>query len=306
MRILGKGFSRAIPFIGGALDSYFTWDDNKERGETIMNRRGAIGETIGSGVGSTVGAILGSFIPIPVVGTIVGSIIGDTLGKLIGRGVTNPNIGRRSRLLKEYKNEIINRLGKQKFGLLDVHYDPKEMRLIRDALKDGNITEGEIPEYLVKKIIAKGGKNTILAQGKFARGGFIKGKSHSEGGTLIEAEGGEVVGSRQWVKENPEMAAKVGNGEKVTPPKVKKPAGDIMTVRDNWKTIEQVGPSKLDVKHGKIELGGTINMNANGQNIDISSLLQDKEFVSGLQRVIATAISQDYNKKDARFKGTGV
>lgn len=321
MSFAGKALGRAAPLIGGVLDGYSTWLESEESGESVMNRRQAIGKSVGTGIGSAVGgfgggalmgAALGSVVP--GIGNIVGGIIGGilgalgggSLGKMIGEKMTEANYEKRKRLLREYASEIKDKVGKAKFGFIDKHFDPEEMREIRDALQDGDITEGEIDDYLVQKIQAKGVAYPVLHQGKFQRGGFVTGKPHSDGGTPIIAERGELVATKEWVDQNPESAVKISNGEKIDDIKSVKPIGDVMSVNENKETNSSAGLSQITIEHGKLEIGGTINLNANGQDIDISKILENSDFIANIQRIIINSINQSYDKKGSRFKGTGI
>lgn len=276
----------------GALSGFLEWQDAKDSGEDIMNRKHAKGKAIGAGVGAGIGGFIGSFI-FPPLGTIVGSILGEWIGKGIGGAYSKTDDNESRKVFKELYDGMKNKKGKTKFSLLGggVGYDKDELKKISSALNDGDITDGEIDDYLKEKIIRKGGQNTVLYQGKLARGiASIPGKSHSEGGVWANLEGGEGVIPKNSVNKNPDIVNKLVNDEDYfNKQKVKanKPMGEQMQVTNNVNSNPT--SSTINIKPIDIKINGSIKLEGNNQSVDIIKLIKDdpnvkNEIIALIQR----------------------
>lgn len=315
--------------LGGLLSAGFTAWDEHEQNNFVMNRGEAFGATIGSGVLGTLGTIAGNAIGGPVVGALLGAA-GAELGEWAGRKIVQAVEGteeEKQRKKYELSPTIKNDLGRAKFLRIKGDFRKSEWEQMAQALQDGNIGEGEIPDWLREKLELNGNQKTLV-QGKYKNGGTLKalgkglsmlspfgymmnsliqGNSHESGGVKfggIEAEGGELIASKKWVQNNPNTATKILNQEN-TDIQAKEPIGKQMKVNEKNGSVNNTS-IKIELPPLKIDLSGTINLTG-----AVDSAIDSKELekaitsnvVAQLQQKLDKHINKEYDKRDSSFKG---
>lgn len=140
----------AFAALGYALDG--SWKGSRS------NKNKAIGGTVGATIGG-----LASMIPVigPIAG-IAGAMAGQWVGEKIGGAITKMQDKKRA----EARRTGLAELGKttdegKAFEALKGDYSSKELKKIKDALKDGTIEKGELSKSLMRKLQKSGDEDLI-------------------------------------------------------------------------------------------------------------------------------------------------
>ena len=182
-----------------------------------------------------------------------GAAIGAATGALIG-GVKliNDNIAKNRK--KKLEREGLSLKG---------DYTASELKRIGDATKGrGFISSAQfekLPQRIQKKMIERGDYK------KMASGGFVEGKSHEEGGVLVNLEGGEMVMNPAAVRENRAALEAMNKGEIKRTSRLGEQGG--LTVAPTTSPSSITPEQKLNVEPININISGTIRLEgANGQS----------------------------------------
>lgn len=145
---------------GGALAGVMTGigylADGSFKGDRSQQNK-AIAGTIGSAALGAVGGVLGG-----PIGAMIGGELGKFAGEFFGKKVTETQ----TKLRNEKKASLTRELGKgsekaEAFESLKGDYSRKQLQAIKDALKDGKITDGELSPKIMKKMAESGDKELI-------------------------------------------------------------------------------------------------------------------------------------------------
>lgn len=297
--------------------------------EDRHNQNKAIGDTIGVAAGAAAGAAIGSVIP--GLGTLIGGLIGGAIGMFSGSMVSKGQDRRRERMRNELSEELGWSTNTAKaFRSLEGDYSVSELRKIKDALKDNSrIDEGELSKELLEKIAKSGdaerfeGLTDVLAnahietnvdtqnvnaanvyinsdnvsQGRgverqMATGGIVNGLPHRNGGvpvlgTNITLEGGEFVVPKEATLKHKEILEVIS----------KSPNGGIqpLTVAPSATPDYTNGMGNSKVSHSPINLNvsGTIYLSGGGQNVDITSVINNPAFLTSLSQMIENRVTEN-------------
>lgn len=302
----GAALGGAIAGIGYLADGSFTSGNRAEVNKAILGTAGA-----------TIGGLAAA---IPVVGPILSIALSEGLkigGEALSKAITAGQDRRRSRAreaaIKEYGEGSARA---DAIKNLKGDYTAGEIEKIKEALKDKKIDESELSARIFKKMAKSGDTELLEAFGsesakkrleekiadrqekmqkgefsmetgqfqianaevsygstgtglpKMAEGGIVIGPSHAEGGVPVELEGGETV-----------------------VPKSGKLEGFAGSPTDNIR-IEPIN----------LNISGTINLNANGQQYDMTELINSPAFRTQIAQLIERSLSDNTN--GGNFKET--
>lgn len=281
----------------GLVTGISTWKEHASKGTTVLNKSKALGDTIGSSIGAAAGAAIGTAFGGPI-GTMIGAKIGEAAGGAIGTAIGNGNEGRRSRKFNEYRTEIQNEEGRGKYASLKGSFSTRELRALANALQDGEIGENELKMKHLKDKLIQTGNEGVLAKKKYANGGLLIGPSHMEGGINIsEGEGGEFIINKEATKRSISTLTKINDGSiNDSNIKPREPMGRQMRVNGVETESYKRGPEKVEIKPIDINISGSIKLETNGQNFDISKeLMNNPFFINKLTDLITKQININDN-----------
>ena len=146
--------------LGGAFAALGYLADGSLTSGNRADRNKAIGGTIGATIGGFAAAI-------PVVGPIAGIIgaeVGKFLGEQVGGWVTKIQSKNRTEARSKY-SEDLKKSGRSReadaLENLTGDYSKRQLRKIKNALKDGTIAEGELNGHIMRKLAKSGDKDLI-------------------------------------------------------------------------------------------------------------------------------------------------
>lgn len=304
------------------------------------------GSSIGRAVGPAIGSILGG-----VLGGPVGAMIGGFLGSTVTSAIQNVQKENRGKLRKEISSKLSESMPAvaQLFdgeNALAGNYNKRQLNAIAKALEDGKIDENDDLNYwTLRKLRANNDLVKMQEQGvnvmiPMARGGYLDGKRHSEGGmpilgSNISVEGGEFVVNREATQTFRPILEQMNNGQlnvaqkevlgnqmkahyrssnvetlphileqiNVTP---KEPLGNQMKVYHRSSNVETLPHnSKINIEPISINLSGTIKLDSGNKQVDISNeILNNPVLITKLTEMINKQLNifdnSAYNK--GRFK----
>ena len=148
-KVLGGGA------MGGAFAALGYLADGSWQGDRSQKNK-AIAGTAGAAIGGALGSFAGP------IGTMIGTEAGKLLGEVVGGKLTETQ----TKLRSEKKASLTRELGKgsekaEAFESLKGDYSRKQLQAIKDALKDGKITDGELSPKIMKKMAESGDKELI-------------------------------------------------------------------------------------------------------------------------------------------------
>ena len=148
-RMLGGGA------MGGAFAALGYLADGSWKGDRSQKNKAAAG-TAGAVIGGALGSLAGP------IGTMIGTEAGKLLGEVVGGKLTETQ----TKLRNEKRASLTRELGKgsekaEAFESLKGDYSRKQLQAIKDALKDGKITDGELSPKIMKKMAESGDKELI-------------------------------------------------------------------------------------------------------------------------------------------------
>ena len=273
-------------------------------GSSIVNGEDTVRATRKSAValaGNIVGGAIGAIVP---GGAMVGAMLGGMVAEGLNAGITKLADKKRDEIRDSIYNELsatMPNIAKLFSGpnALEGDYRVKQLNKLKDAMSDGTLDASEV-RGMKRKLRKSGDLEKIQAAGvniqgiEMAKGGFLNGPSHIDGGmpilgTNISVEGGEYVINKEATKNNFPLLEKINSGNlKVT---AKEPLGQQMKVHD----YETSGLNMPHNKGGKMEMApislnisGTIKLDMGGQNIDITKqLLSEPKFITEITNMIS-------------------
>ena len=288
--VVGAGLSLGADMLSGdfAKDQETSWQN-----------------AAGVGIGAGLGAAIGSFI-LPGVGTWVGGMIGSALGEMTAAGISKWQKRDRAEVRDNIAAELSSvdsELAKVFVGndAIQGNYNKKDLKRIKNAISDGNLTEGEISNSLRKKMKANNDLERLQKHGigvyvEMAKGGKLSGLSHKEGGmpilgSNIAVEGGEFVINKKSAEKHHNLLTKINNDTNITPIE---PLGKQMTVINNYYNQPQNNNNgKIEIQPISINLSGNIKLDSgNGNTLDISNeILRNPNLITKLTEMISRELN---------------
>ena len=302
--------------LAGGLEAYHSWQDFSDSGETITNRERAgkvtagkgLGAGAGSLVGGKIGAIIGSAI-MPGVGTLVGGLIGAALGGLggaYGGGIvgesTVSSTAKRSRKRGEIEARLQNNPSAlAKFRALKGSFSPREYDEIANALSDGEMYEGELSKHLVEKLKMDAWNGQFLKANeaspkKYGRGGRVVGRTHGEGGVIIEAENNEEIVGANASRVSSSVINDIQSGRLSDREyaEIKAKASKADSIRASETSNQGTSIHKVQHSDMRIVHSGNVQLMYNGEAEDIMKVLRK----NGVIKQLAQEIRRDTNVLD--------
>lgn len=261
-----------------------------------LRERGLHGDAdkvnIGSGIvggaakGASVGMMLGPW------GALAGAIIGGAMGT-----ISSINENKRDRSTRE-RNERIrahyNYIYDNANVLLRGDYNEQELMAIRNG-------RSGVSGVLLRKMFEQGDGDAYnnLPPESFGRGGLVKGSTHANGGTIIEAENNEFIVNARSAQENLPLLNAI-NDNTVRPTQV---MGEMLKVSSPGNTNHHMGFDNLNVN-----MNGGLQLSLEGygmQPINSNELLSNPTFISNIRDEIIKQINYTTDKsfrKDNYYK----
>lgn len=298
----GKGFGKAIPFLGSAMsvigsvgdimDASSNYDAKKQAimnsnmsdaekenalNEAVDTKRGEQGSAVGKGVGAIAGAALGASLGsvVPVVGTAIGGIVGGFVGEKLGGAV----------------GKLAKPLSKMTRGIKNFFFGGKKENEANGLTNSTQLSDPKLSQKAdlatvkIYEILAKKNDGGILA--KAAKGGLTGLAMAATPLSLIAAPlfGGISKIATGGIKSLPVVGAatNIVNKDK----------------RGNQPISANIGPKDINLK-----VSGTIKLDLGGKqaNIDADKLVNNPVFKEQLTRIISKQLntmgnSGKYNKE---------
>ena len=274
--------------IGGVMGGVNAYQGYKATGEDYMNRGKALGGTIGATAGGIIGGAIGSLAG--PLGTMAGAAAGQAVGKWIGEVTGEGGKYRNDKHFNRIFDTISNNEGRGKFASLKGNYTKGEMKSIAKALGDGKIYENELDERLRKKLIATGNEKLLPKENKYARGGYLKGPSHANGGIdIANAEGGEFIINKDATAKSISTLTKINDGSlNDSNIKSREPMGKRVKVREGRSESYSELPKSMKIDPININISGTIKLDGGiGQQLDITKeMMNNPTFINKLTDMI--------------------
>lgn len=297
---------------GGVTGAAISLGRDLVTGDLKKDVGGSIGRAVGTGIGTAIGSFFGP----------VGAMIGGFLGDAAVRAIQGVQKEKRDALRKEIAEKYAMStpaLASLMVGdnALEGNYNERQLEKIEEALKDGRLDEGELSNWLLKRLRANDDLTKIQSNGidvrvAMAKGGYLDGKRHSEGGmpilgSDISVEGGEFVVNREATRVMRPYLEQINNGDYSVI--AKKPLGEQMRVHKRNEGVSMPHTAKMEIKPISINLSGTIKLDAGNKQVDISNeLLNNPQLVNKLTEMISKQLNileyGSYNKDKFKQKFT--
>ena len=281
-------------------------------GEAIMNKQKAQAGSIGAGIGAAAGAALGSFAG--PIGMMVGGAIGQMAGQAIGEAIGTESDEKMWNKRGELAKNIVSAEGSNKFMRIKGGFSTKEQKVLASALNDGKLYESEIKDKdLLTKLKETGNEHLIE---KHARGGWIKGRTHSAGGEFLgiwegkihEGEDSEAIIPADKAKKSTSLINALLDG-RINDSTIKpiEPMGKQMKVNERY--AQNQSPQTFKMEPININFNGSIKLETNDKSFDISEeIFKNPRLLNKITDLIVKQMNTDehfaFNRKTFRRKYT--
>jgi hypothetical protein len=248
-----------------------------------------------AGTGASIGAMIGNFIPIPGVGTLIGAAAGALIG-----GVAGLIAGKSEQKKEQEKARLHDKIARFRNGQrLSGEYDNAQLARIAKYVETNDQSHLKSSDYDALK--KNGNDFNIVVKKKFARGGWHRGKTHAQGGEIVEVERDEFTlsakAARKITQDNPGALEIMNSTGTLVSPKPLNP--NIMKVNPTINTpqITNVGPTEISLKPLDININGSIKLDGGkGNQVDIVKILQENpKFLREITEMISSQISYSIN-----------
>lgn len=261
------------------------------------------GASIGRAVGATAGAVIGSFFG--PVGTMVGGMIGSAITGAVQDAQKKKRAEVRSKIAKEISQSMpgLSSLFEGDNALVG-NYNKRQLEQLKNALSDNILEEGELSGATLRKAqanndIVKMRDAGVDVRVEYAKGGYLNGPKHSEGGmpilgSDISVEGGEFVVNKEATKKYKPLLEKINNNSiSITP---NEPLGKQMKVNSGRHGLSSMPHNaKISFEPISLNMSGTIKVECGNKQMDITSdLMNNPLFINKLTEMI----SKQLNKLD--------
>ena len=261
------------------------------------------GASIGRAVGATAGAVIGSFFG--PVGTMVGGMIGSAITGAVQDVQKKKRAEVRSNIAKEMAESVPSVAGLfEGDNALEGNYNKRQLEQIKNALSDNRLDEGELSGAILRKAranndLVKMSNAGVDVRVPMAKGGYLYGPRHSEGGmpilgSNISVEGGEFVVNRDATKKYKPLLERINNNNfSITP---NEPLGKQMKVNRNRHDLSLMPHNaKISFEPISLNMSGTIKIECGNKQLDITNdLMSNPIFINKLTEMI----SKQLNKLD--------
>jgi hypothetical protein len=258
--------------------------------------------SIGRAVGATAGAVIGSFFG--PVGTMVGGMIGTAITGAIQDAQKEKRAELRSKIAKEISQSMPGLSGLfEGDNALVGNYNQKQLKAIAKALEDNVIDENDdLNSWTLRKLRANNDLVRMQEQGvdvriAMAKGGYLNGPKHSEGGmpilgSDISVEGGEFVVNKEATKKYKPLLEKINNNNlSITP---NEPLGKQMKVNSSRHGLSSMPHNaKISFEPISLNMSGTIKVECGNKQMDITSdLMNNPLFINKLTEMISKQLNK--------------
>lgn len=281
-------------------------------GEAIMNKQKAQAGSIGAGIGAAAGAALGSFAG--PIGMMIGGAIGQMAGQAIGEAVGSESDEKMWNMRGKLAKDIDSAEGSNKFMRIKGDFSTKEQKVLASALNDGKLYEGEIKDEDLLTKLKETGNGQLIE--KHARGGWIKGRTHSSGGELLgiwggkihEGEDSEAIIPADKAKKSTSLINALLDG-RINDSTIKpiEPMGKQMKVNERY--AQNQSPQTFKMEPININFNGSIKLETNDKSFDISEeIFKNPRLLNKITDLIVKQMNTDehfaFNRKTFRKKYT--
>jgi hypothetical protein len=257
---------------------------------------------VGVGVGSAIGSIFGP------IGTMVGGMIGGAITSSVQDSLKDGREEIRKKISSELEKTHPH-LSKLFTGdnALQGNYTESQLKEIAKAIEDGKIDDDDNLGFFTSwKLRSNNDFVRIQEHGvkvnvEMAKGGYLKGRSHANGGmpilgSDISVEGGEFVVNKEATKLFRPTLEKINSGDYSMI--AKEPLGKQLSVhRTSHNSSDMPHNSKVNINPISINLSGTIKLESNNKQVDISNdILSNPILINKLTEMINKQLNiLDYN-----------
>lgn len=260
------------------------------------------GSSIGRAAGTTIGSVLGG-----VLGGPLGAMIGGYFGSVITENVQSSLKENRAKLRKNISAELsatMPQISKLFDGenALEGNYNKRQLKMLKDALSDNKIEEDELNYWTLRKLRANNDLVRMQEQGvdvrvAMAKGGYLNGPKHSEGGmpilgSDISVEGGEFVVNKEATKKYKPLLEKINNNNfSITP---NEPLGKQMKVNSSRHGLSSMPHNaKISFEPISLNMSGTIKVECGNKQMDITNdLMNNPLFINKLTEMISKQLNK--------------
>lgn len=259
------------------------------------------GASIGRAVGSTAGAVIGSFF----------GPLGTMVGGMIGVAITGAVQDAQKKKRAELRSKIANEISQYMPGLSGLfegdnalvgNYNKRQLEQIKNALSDNILEEGELSGATLRKAranndIVKMRDAGVDVRVEYAKGGYLNGLKHSEGGmpilgSDISVEGGEFVVNKEATKKYKPLLEKINNNNfSITP---NEPLGKQMKVNSSRHGLSSMPHNaKISFEPISLNMSGTIKVECGNKQMDITNdLMNNPLFINKLTEMISKQLNK--------------
>ena len=260
-----------------------------------------MGASIGRAVGSTAGAVIGSFF----------GPLGTMVGGMIGHAITGAVQDAQKKKRAELRSKIANEISQSMPGLSGLfegdnalvgNYNKRQLEQIKNALSDNILEEGELSGATLRKAqanndIVKMRDAGVDVRVEYAKGGYLNGLKHSEGGmpilgSDISVEGGEFVVNKEATKKYKPLLEKINNNNfSITP---NEPLGKQMKVNSSRHGLSSMPHNaKISFEPISLNMSGTIKVECGNKQMDITNdLMNNPLFINKLTEMISKQLNK--------------
>jgi hypothetical protein len=280
-KAVGRVLGGAGAGVGAAIDN---WDDLWDGGSRRQ------GQAWAEVAGATVAGIALSFIP--VVGPILAAVAGPYIGKLVGKLFeVNTDLNDRSKKL----GQAYSKTSSQKSFMEDIDQATDPIFPLREIAKSTYNIEAmlrskfEMDENNLTKKERKELKGELKDRGEnYDKYRYTGGKYRS-----YAVAGADKVDDYYSAPGSPTIIQK-GNKAYLTSP------SDTVTASKNGGLLERAvnatnSSQRISMSPMDINISGTLQLSGGGQNIDISQVLKDPNFISSITNLVTKSINEKSN-----------
>jgi len=365
-KFAGGGVGKAIGggVLGGAMTGIGYLADGSFKGDQSQSTKawsGTIGSALLGGIGTAIGGPIGGMI---------GAELGKFAGEWVAKGIDKGRANKKKELTKELKG-VKGKNGEdvsEAFASLSDNYSRRQLKKIKKALADGEITEDEMNKFSkrTRKKMAQNDKGLIekfgsdkakarinkdieeinakiengsfnMETGEFniananvpvepvatmANGGKLYGPSDINGpgmpiqGSNIVVGGGEYVVNAEATRRNESLLDRINSGEtirmaeggvipvpfkisNILPNILKSPLAPL-PVRAAMSAADRLrqkagGIDKVEVAPIKLDVSGTIKLDAGGQQVDLNAIINNPAFLTQLSQMVERRLADNIN-----------
>lgn len=309
MRNIGRVGGSVMAGVGAFMSAKAQYEAT---GEAIMNKQKAQAGSIGAGIGAAAGTALGSFAG--PIGMMIGGAIGQMAGQAIGEAVGSESDEKMWKMRGELAKDIDSAEGSNKFMRIKGDFSTKEQKVLASALNDGKLYEGEIKDEDLLTKLKETGNGQLIE--KHARGGWIKGRTHSAGGELLgiwggkihEGEDSEAIIPADKAKKSTSLINALLDG-RINDSTIKpiEPMGKQMKVNERY--AQNQSPQTFKMEPININFNGSIKLETNDKSFDISEeIFKNPRLLNKITDLIVKQMNTDehfaFNRKTFRKKYT--